>query len=104
MRVEVLYVAECPFHPAAVKLLKDVLAAEDIAADIREVLITDLSMARDLRFCGSPTIRINGRDIAPESQTFSLSCRLYPGSKQIGVPSVEMIHRAVWEACAGDKQ
>jgi hypothetical protein len=98
VRVEVLYVAECPFHLAAVKLLKEVLAAEDIPANIREVLVADESMARELRFCGSPTIRINGRDIAPESQTFALSCRLYPGSKQIGVPSAEMIHRAVLEA------
>jgi DNA-binding transcriptional MerR regulator len=33
VKVEVLYVAECPSHPAAVKLVKEALAAEGVAAD-----------------------------------------------------------------------
>jgi hypothetical protein len=33
MKVEVLYVAECPSHPAAVKLVRNVLAAEGITAN-----------------------------------------------------------------------
>jgi hypothetical protein len=106
MRIEVLYVAECPFYPVAVKLLRDVLAAENISAAIREVLVTDERMARELMFCGSPTIRVNGHDIAPHSQeahTSALSCRLYPGSKQIGVPPAEMIHRAVRAGRNGDE-
>lgn len=101
MKVEVLYVAECPSHPAAVKLIKEVLAAEGIATEIREVLVRDKEMADDLRFSGSPTIRINGRDVAGESQkaqSFALSCRFYPGSKQFGLPPVEVIHRAVLAA------
>ena len=101
MKVEVLYVAECPSHPAAVKLVKDVLAAEGVAAEIHEVLVRDEGMACERGFLGSPTIRINGRDVAGESQkaqNFALSCRLYPGSKQVGLPPAEMIHRAVLEA------
>jgi len=98
---EVLYVVECPSHPAAVKLVKEILAAEGVAAAIHEVLVRDEGMADELRFCGSPTIRINGRDVARESQkaqSFALSCRLYPGSKQVGLPPAEVIHRAVLEA------
>ena len=41
MKVEVLYVAECPSHPAAVELVRRVLAAEGVAADIHEVLVKD---------------------------------------------------------------
>jgi hypothetical protein len=101
VKVEVLYVAECPSHPAAVKLVKEVLAAEGVAADIHEVLVRDERMADELRFCGSPTIRINGRDVAGErqkEQNFALSCRLYSGSKQVGLPPAEVIHKAVLEA------
>jgi hypothetical protein len=101
VKVEVLYVADCPWHPAAVKLVKEVLAAEGVAAEIQEVLVRDEGMADKLRFSGSPTIRINGRDVAGEAQkglSFVLSCRLYPGSKQVGLPPVEMIHRAVLAA------
>jgi hypothetical protein len=101
MKIEVLYVAECPSHPAAVKLVRDILAAEGIEAKVHEVLIRDEGMASELRFGGSPTIRINGQDVAGESQDderFALSCRLYPGSKQAGLPPAETIHRAVLKA------
>ena len=67
MKVEVLYVAECPSHPAAVELVKDVLAAEGITTEVHEVLISDEQMAGELKFLGSPTIRIDGRDVAGES-------------------------------------
>jgi hypothetical protein len=105
MRVEVLYVAECPSHPAAVKLVRDVLNPEGVEAEVREVLVTDDSMATELAFAGSPTIRINGRDIAGEysrEKAFGLSCRLYPGSVQTGLPPSEMVRRAVVEAREGN--
>ena len=101
MKVEVLYVAECPSHPAAVKLVRDVLAAEGITATIHEVLVSDEGMAGNLKFLGSPTIRINGRDVSGDQQkteAFALCCRFYPGSKQVGLPPAELIHRAIVEA------
>jgi hypothetical protein len=106
VKIEVLYVAECPFHPAAVKLVRDVLVAEGVATEIHEVLVRDEGMASRLKFLGSPTIRINGRDVAGEgqkAQNFALSCRLYPGSKKISLPPEEMVHRAVIEARQGDQ-
>jgi hypothetical protein len=107
VKVEVLYVADCPTHPAAVRLVKRVLAAERVEAEVDEVLVRDERMAYELKFLGSPTIRINGRDVAGESPTaknFGVSCRLYPGSKQIGLPPAEVIHRAVLEARGGGQQ
>jgi hypothetical protein len=104
MKVEVLYVAECPSHPAAVKLVRDILAAEGVEAKIHEVLVRDEGMASDLGFAGSPTIRINGRDVVGESQDdpgFALSCRLYPGSNQVGLPPAELVHGAVLKAQQG---
>ena len=106
MKIEVLYVADCPSHLAAIKLVKHVLAAEGVEAEIHEVLVTDEAMAGELGFCGSPTIRINGRDVEGESQdpqSFALSCRLYAGSKQIGLPPAEMVHRAVLTARQGPR-
>ena len=105
MKVEVLYVAECPSHPAAVKLVREVLDSEGVAAEIREVLVRDDRMATDPAFSGSPTIRINGRDVAGDSsqaKAFASNCRLYPGSDEIGLPPVEMVLRAVLEAREGN--
>jgi hypothetical protein len=98
MKIEVLYVAECPSHPAAVKLVTEVLNAEGVTAEIREVLVTDEAVGEKLGFRGSPTIRIDGRDVGGESakaEAFGLSCRLYPGSSQIGLPPVDAVRRAV---------
>lgn len=105
MKVEVLYVANCPWHGAAVKLVQEVLAMHAVAANIDEVLVTDAGMAGELEFPGSPTIRINGRDVAGESsgaETFGLNCRIYSGARQSGLPPVEVVSRAVVEAAEGD--
>jgi hypothetical protein len=104
VKVEVLYVADCPSHPEAVELVKNILATEGVAAEVHEVLVTDERMANELRFLGSPTIRINGRDVAgepPGRENFALSCRLYVGSKNVGLALAEMIQRAVVEARKG---
>ena len=104
MKIEVLYVAACPSHPAAVQLVKDVLRTEGVAADVREVLVTDENMARGLRFRGSPTILINGHDVAGEASnhdSFAPSCRLYQDSTQIGLPPVRLVRQAVLQALEG---
>lgn len=106
MKIEVLYVADCPHHPSAVKQLRDVLLAEGVRAEIIEVAVTDTKAAEEFKFRGSSTIRINGRDIADEShppESFALACRMYPGAKAAGVPPLEMMQRAVREARVGEK-
>jgi hypothetical protein len=105
MKIEVLYVLDCPHHPAAILKLKEVLAAEGVTADISEVSVNDIATANALHFRGSPTILINGRDVAEELgnvQEFGVSCRLYPGSNVPSVPPAEMIQRAVRDAREAD--
>jgi len=106
VKVEVLYVPDCPHHVPAVELLKAVLLAEGVRTQINEVAVTDTRTAEEFKFRGSPTIRINGRDIAGESHSptsFALACRMYPGSKEAGVPPLQMMQRAVREALVGEK-
>lgn len=101
-----LYVAKCPSHPAAVQLVKDVLTAQGISAEICEVLVTHTEMASELKFCASPTIRINGRDVVTEPQrerSFAMSCRFHADSNYAGLPPAEMVRRAVIDAQAEDE-
>lgn len=106
MKVEVFYVLDCLHHPRVVQELRNVLLAEGIVEEIHEVAVRNFSAAREFKFRGSPTIRINGRDVAGESEEhewYALACRIYPGAKDAGVPPVEMIRRAVLEARAGER-
>jgi len=104
MKVEIFYVADCPSQPAAVALVKDVLATQGVEAEITEVLVTDEQTAHELRFPGSPAIRINGQDVAEPPETgFALKCRLYPGSLRTGLPPAELVHLAVAAAREGGK-
>jgi hypothetical protein len=98
MRVEVLYVADCPSHAQAVAMLTSILDAEGIAPEIHQVLVRNEAMARELTFRGSPTIRIDGLDVEGEpaaTAPFAVCCRLYHGSPQVGVPPIAMVRRAV---------
>jgi hypothetical protein len=55
--------------------------------------------AKSLEFLGSPTIRINGRDIDEKAQgqrDFGLRCRVYESEEGFrGVPPKEMILKAL---------
>jgi DNA-binding transcriptional MerR regulator len=97
MLIEVLFVPGCPNHGPTVKKLRKQLRSEAINAPIREIAVTDEAMARSLKFLGSPTVRINGRDIeSTAQQSYGLACRLYSGGT--GVPPLEVLRHAIGEA------
>jgi len=94
MKIEVLYVPGCPNHKPAVESVMDVLKSESFEADVLQIPVQSESDARALHFPGSPTIRVNGGDIEPESISgFGLACRLYGNGS--GVPSAAAIRTAV---------
>lgn len=106
MRVELFFTPDCPHRGPAMTQLRAVLRLEGVAEEIHEVVVTSAKRAEKLRFRGSPTIRINGRDIDPEpqvSESFALACRIYPGAGEPGVPSAEMMRRAIREALSEEK-
>lgn len=99
MKIEILYVESCPNHRLAMERVSQALTREGARAQIEEVEVRDQAMAESLGFPGSPTIRIDGRDIEPRSSlgTTGLACRLYRDSEagSSGVPSLERICSAV---------
>ncbi|HKW88579.1 MAG TPA: hypothetical protein VJN21_07470 [Candidatus Acidoferrales bacterium] len=101
MRVEVLYFPGCPNHSRALDEVKRALEAERIHAAITEIEVGDELQAERHSFYGSPTIRVNGRDVAPVPSTAAsvgLQCRFYPGSKYSGVPPRDLLRGALREA------
>lgn len=94
MLIEVLFVPGCPNHGPAVEGLREVLRSKAIDEPIHEIAVTNEGMARSLKFPGSPTLRINGRDVESTThQSYGLACRLYSGGT--GIPALEVIRRAI---------
>ena len=77
MKVQLLTFPECPNAAAARDLLELVLASSGIHAVIEEVDTTAPDTPEPLRGWGSPTILVNGADVAGQDAPGCASCRLY---------------------------
>ncbi|MGH2921478.1 MAG: DF family (seleno)protein [Gaiellaceae bacterium] len=78
--VEILYFDGCPNHEGARALVERVAAELELAPEIRLVNVPDPETAERLRFPGSPTVRVGGRDVEPAGETrsrYMLACRIY---------------------------
>ncbi len=119
MKIELLYILDCPWCVKTKGLIRESLKELDIKADIKEILIDSDEKARKYNFVGSPTIRINGRDIQEEiskgrclpceelaghtkgatefvKQECSCGCRIYfYKGRQYPHPPKEMIKEAI---------
>jgi hypothetical protein len=102
MRIEVLYFDGCPNHEALMPRLHEILARTDVSAEIDLRRIASDDAAQRERFLGSPTVRINGRDVEPEAERrtdYGLKCRLYRASTGLsGQPGEELLQAALRSA------
>ncbi|MDX6650036.1 MAG: hypothetical protein QOI91_741 [Solirubrobacteraceae bacterium] len=79
-RVELLWWEGCPSHPQALADLRAAMSEmglDPAAVDVREVTTDEQAGAEG--FPGSPTIRVEGRDVQPpgEHDPVALTCRVY---------------------------
>jgi hypothetical protein len=99
VRIEFLFWAGCPSHPEARELLDAVLAERAVDAEVEEREIFTHDEAVALSFPGSPTIRIDGRDVDAEGAALppSLTCRVYrlPDGRPSPVPSRQQLEEAL---------
>jgi hypothetical protein len=77
--VEFLWWEGCPSSDRALAILREEMSAHGLDPDsiaVREVR-TDADAGRE-QFVGSPTIRVDGRDVQPPGdEPVGLSCRVY---------------------------
>jgi hypothetical protein len=102
MLVEILYFAGCPNYRAARALVERVSDELGVTAQIRVIEVADAAEAQRCRFLGSPTIRVDGRDIEPgadERDQFMLACRVYRlDSRLAGLPDEHWLRAALTAA------
>jgi hypothetical protein len=101
LRVSFLYFEECPSQDLALERLREVMAEEGIPGEVEVIKVETEEQARELRFIGSPTIRVDGQDIDPPSDShdsyYALACRAYrlADGHISPLPSKNMIQRAL---------
>jgi Domain of unknown function (DUF2703) len=59
---------------SALAVVRDVLEATGATVEVRKTLVETAAQARELRFVSSPTIRVNGRDLAFELKESACGC------------------------------
>ena len=106
MKIDVLTFEGCPTGEATLALVARAVADEGVSAVVNRVEVNDEETARALRFLGSPSVQVNGRDIEKTRRAdpnYGLTCRIYqtPDGAS-GMPPAEMVRAALRSACAGE--
>lgn len=97
MLIEILVTKDCPHEDTAIDLVGMAANSLNVAPQVTVIEVADLTEATQRRFVGSPTIRVEGRDVSPPNDPdASLSCRLYKTTHGLsGVPDVSLVLAAL---------
>jgi hypothetical protein len=89
-RVELLYFDGCPNHEPLVARVRELLVERGMPDAVELVRVDSHEEALARGFLGSPSVRVDGVDVAPgagERDEYGLKCRLYHGRAGLaGVP------------------
>ena len=91
--VDLVYSPDCPNVPLARANLLLAFARAGVRPRWSEHRIGDPDAPEHTRGYGSPTILIGGRDVAGESPSSEVTCRLYSGAAR--APTAEQIAQAL---------
>lgn len=92
MRIELLYFNSCPSYKQALANIKAALKEKNLRAELKLINVESEEKAEKVGFQGSPSVRINGKDLEGRDDGFSFSCRLYNvGGRSRIAPSKEAI-------------
>jgi len=99
MRIQLLYFVGCPHVDATRRVLRAALEEAGVGeVVVEEFDVESPSTPPELRGWGSPTILIDGMDLAGERLPSGLSCRLYNAEGSAGVPSQKLIEERLRRA------
>lgn len=106
VKIELLYFDGCPHYAPTEQLLRETLSDLGVNAEIELVNVLDQTSAQANRFLGSPSIRVNGRDLElneGQDTQYSMRCRLYRSSDGLsGMPPKGMMADAIRTALANN--
>jgi len=99
MNIELLYFSDCPSWQYTLASLEQIFESHHLQVEIKLIQVETKEEAELHQFYGSPTIKVNGKDLFPiEQGDYHLGCRVYKTpSGYKGSPSKEMIEEMLGE-------
>jgi hypothetical protein len=102
VKIELLYFEGCPNHESFLPRLRELLGRAGVDEEIHLREIRSVEVAERERFLGSPTLRVDGRDVEPGAAArsdFGLKCRLYRTDAGVrGMPAHQWVLDAIGTA------
>ena len=102
MKVELLYFDGCPTYERLLPRLRELVARVDPSVEVELRRVETIDEAERERFLGSPTVRVDGRDVDPgadERGDFGMKCRIYETAQSLGpLPPESWITEALGRA------
>lgn len=97
--MQVLYFDGCPNYETLAARLRGIVDAAGKDVVLETLAVESEDESSQLRFLGSPTVRVNGHDVergADDREDFGLKCRLYRTPRGVvGAPPEEWIVAAI---------
>ena len=104
VRIEILARRDCPSRGMAIAVVEKVVAETGVPAKVVVVDMTSEAEARKRRFLGSPTVRVEGRDVDQRlngQSEFTLADRVYRTDRGLaGWPDAAWVREALLLAVA----
>ncbi len=102
VEIYIMYIQGCPGVINVAEYVKEIIDEEEVGAEINLVLIETLEDAKRLHFTGSPTVRINGKDVETDFldiKDYGMQSRqYYTNGRKYDYPPKSMIKDAVKNA------
>ena len=94
IKIDIQYFNGCPNSSEMIHRVKEAIKGSEEKIEYDEVLVESNELAEKLKFRGSPTVLINGKDIEEreEPESSALNCRVYEN----GLPTVEEIKNKIF--------
>lgn len=86
VKVELLYFDGCSGYEELRPRLERLLTERGLRDSLELLPVTTLEEAKEQQFLGSPTVRVDGRDVEPmaaDRADFGMKCRLYAAAAGI---------------------
>lgn len=91
MKIQLIYFEGCPHVEAARAVVREAIALDAVDVVVEEIDVEASAAPAWARGWGSPTILIDGQDVAGQSPSGASCCRLYAG----GAPSVDAVRAGI---------